>query len=257
MSVARAAATWSARDLLDPAIVDVVERDPRPEGDGREDRHLRGGVRTRDVLRRIRLGVALLLRVPERVVVRLAGLHLRQDVVRRPVHDPEDAVHVRDHERLAQDLDHRDRRADARLEAELHARCGSSLEELGAAAGDELLVRRDHRLSGAKQLEDVVAGRVEAAHHLGDDADRGVVADVGELGRQHALGWLELALLVDVLYERADDPEPVPGRPLDVLGALGEEPCNCGSHRSVPQQGDRNVNRHSALRPAACASSAT
>ena len=45
-------------DLLDPAIVDVVERDPRPEGDGREDRHLRGGVRAGDVLGRIGLGVA-------------------------------------------------------------------------------------------------------------------------------------------------------------------------------------------------------
>ena len=131
---------------------------------------------------------------------------------------------VRDHERLAQDLDHRDRRADAGLEAELHAGCRSRLEELGAAPGDELLVRRDHRFPGAKELEHVVARRVEAAHHLGDDADRGVVADLGEVGREHALGRLELALLVGVSYERADDPEPVSGRPLDVVGALGEEP---------------------------------
>ena len=134
---------------------------------------------------------------------------------------------VRDHERLAQDLDHRDRSADAGLEAELHAGGRSRLEELGAAPGDELLVRRDHRLAGAKQVEHVIARRVEPSHHLGDDGDRGVVADVGELRREHAVGGRELTLLVNVPHERADDPEPVSGRPLDVVGALGEEPRYC------------------------------
>ena len=43
---------------LDPDVVDVVERDARAERDGREDRHLRSGVRAGDVLGRIRLGVA-------------------------------------------------------------------------------------------------------------------------------------------------------------------------------------------------------
>jgi hypothetical protein len=58
-------------------------------------------------------------------------------------------VDVRDDERLAQHLDHRDRGADRRLEAELHARLGGGGEELGPARGDELLVRGDDRLARA------------------------------------------------------------------------------------------------------------
>ena len=95
---------------------------------------------------------------------------------------------VRDDERLAQHLDHRDRRADRGLEAELDARLRGRREELGAAAGDELLVRGDDRLPGAQQLEHVVARRLEPAHHLGDDRDLRVVADLGEVGRQRRVG---------------------------------------------------------------------
>ena len=155
---------------------------------------------------------------------------------------------VRDDERLAQHLDHGDRRADRRLEAELHTGLGRRREELGAAAREQLLVRGHDRLAGAKQLQDVVAGRLEAAHHLGDDRDRGVVADRSEVGRQHAVVRLELALLVDVPHERAHEPEPVPGRALDVVSAVGQQPRYCAADRPVPEQGNRNVNRHSAPR---------
>ena len=136
---------------------------------------------------------------------------------------------------FAQDLDHRDRRADAGLEAELDAGCRSRLEELRAAPGDELLVRCDHGLPGTKQFEHVVARWVEATHQLSDDRDRGVVADRRRTPSSARRRGLELPLLVDVPYERADDPEPVPGRPLDVVGALCEEPCNCRSDRSIAQ----------------------
>ena len=69
----------------------------------------------------------------------------REDEVRRPVDDPEHAVDVRDDERLAQHLDHGDRGAHRRLEAQLHPARGRRLEQLGAATGDELLVRRHDR----------------------------------------------------------------------------------------------------------------
>ena len=59
-------------------------------------------------------------------------------------------MHVRDDERLAQHLDHRDRRADARLEAQLHARVRRGGEELRPAPRDELLVRRDDVLAAAQ-----------------------------------------------------------------------------------------------------------
>ena len=52
-----------------PEYVDVGELDARVEGDRREDRHLRGGVGAGDVVGRIGLGVAALLRVGERLVV--------------------------------------------------------------------------------------------------------------------------------------------------------------------------------------------
>jgi hypothetical protein len=122
-------------------------------------------------------------------------------------------MHVRDDERLAQDLDHRDRRAHRRLEAKLHPALGRSGEELGAAARDELLVRGHNRLARAQELEHVPARRLEPAHHLGDDRDLGVVANLGEVGRGRDV---TVALLRRVADERADDAQPVAGGALDV-----------------------------------------
>ena len=149
---------------------------------------------------------------------------------------------VRDDERLAQHLDHRDRRADGRLEAELDAALGRRREQLGAAGGDELLVRGDDRLARAQELEDVVAGRLEAAHHLGDDGDLRVVADLGEVGRSSTS---EPRVLRRVANERADDAQPVAGRALDVGGLLAQEPVDGRADRPVAEQGNRNVDgRH-------------
>ena len=165
------------RDALDPLDLDPVERHAGAERDRRQDRGLRGRVEPADVLGRIGLGEAEPLRLGEGVAVRAPLLHRGEDEVRRPVDDPEHAVHVRDDERLAQHLDHGDRGAHGRLEPELDAARGGRLEELGAAAGDELLVRGHDGASGAEQLEHVAAGRVDAAHHLGHDLDRRVAED--------------------------------------------------------------------------------
>ena len=165
-------------DPVDADGLDVGELVARVERDRGEDRHLRGRVRARDVVGRVGLGVALLLRVRERLVVGLARLHLGEHVVGRAVDDPEHAVDVRDDERLAQHLDHRDRRADARLEAQLHAGARGGREELGPAPRDELLVRGDDVLAAPQQLEHVLAGRLDAAHDLGDDRDPRVVEHV-------------------------------------------------------------------------------
>ena len=61
---------------------------------------------------------------------------------------------------------------------------GRRLEELGSALRDELLVGRDDRLAGPQQVEDVLAGRLDAAHDLGHERDRLVLEDRGEVGRQ-------------------------------------------------------------------------
>ena len=177
MSSARAAATWSSVTPSIPSTSTHSSGTRRAEGDGGEDRRLRGGVEPADVLGRVGLGEAESLRLGEGVAVRATLLHRGEDEVRRSVDDPEHTVHVRDDERLAQHLDHRDRGADGRLEPQLHTTGGGRLEQLGAATRDELLVRGHDRASGAEQLEHVAAGRVDASHHLGDDLDRRVAED--------------------------------------------------------------------------------
>ncbi len=64
-------------DLVDAAVLDVVERDAGVEGDGGEDRHLRRGVGAGDVVGRVGLGVAARLRVGERLVRRSCRLPSR------------------------------------------------------------------------------------------------------------------------------------------------------------------------------------
>ena len=59
-------------DPVDADDLDVGERVARVERDRREDRHLRGRVRARDVVGRVGLGEAALLRVRERLGVGLA-----------------------------------------------------------------------------------------------------------------------------------------------------------------------------------------
>ena len=234
-------------DALDAVELDVVERRARAERDRREDRHLRRRVGAVHVLRRIRLREAEPLRLRERVRVLGALLHLREDEVRRPVDDAEYAMHVRRDERLAQHLDHGDRRADGRLEAELYAALRRRREELGAAARDELLVRRDDGLAGAQQLEDVLAGRLDASHQLGDERDRRVVADRREVGRQHAVVGKVLALAPRLAHERAHDAQPVPGRALDVVGALREQSRHGAADVAVTEQRDGDVDGRHAL----------
>ena len=235
------------RDVLDSLHLDPLERHPRAERDGGQDRRLGGRVETRDVLGRICLGVAEPLRLRERVVVGAALLHRREDEVRRAVDDPEHAVHVRDDERLAQHLDHGDRGADGGLEAELDTARGRRLEQLGAAAGDELLVRRHDRPAGAEELEHVASGRVDAAHHLGDDLDRRIVEDRREVVGEHVRLGRERPLLAGVAHERAGDAEPMPGRALDLVGRLLEQPVDGGADGAVSEQRYGNVDRRHAV----------
>ena len=145
-------------------------------------------------------------------------------------------------ERLAQHLDDGDRRAHGCLEAQLHAGLRRGREEVGALARDELLVRGHDRLAGAEQLADVAARRLEPAHHLRDDVDRRVVADRREVGRQHAVGGRERPLLVRVANERANDAQPVAGRALDLVAALGEHAADRRADGAVAEECDADVN---------------
>ena len=157
----------------------------RVESDRRQNRHLRGGVRAGDIVGRIGLRVAALLGVGQCLVVALATLHLGEHEVRRAVDDPEHPVDVGDDERLAQDLDHRNRSADAGFEPQLNAGRRRGRKQLRSAARDELLVRGDDALAALKQLQHVAACRLDPAHHLGDDDDARIVEDLREARGEH------------------------------------------------------------------------
>jgi hypothetical protein len=96
-----------------------------------------------------------------------------------------------------------------------------------------------------EQLEHVVAGRIEPAHHLRDDRDRVVLEDGRKVVGEHpARGWV-FTLLSGVADERLDDAETVTGRPLDVGRGVGQQAVDRRADRPVAEQGDGNVNgRH-------------
>jgi hypothetical protein len=147
--------------------------------------------------------------------------------------------------RLAQDLHDRHGPADGRLEAQLDARFGRDGEEIRTFAGYELLVGGDDRLAGVQEVADVAAGRLDPAHHLGDDVDARVVAQRGEVVCEHALARREAAFLRRIAHERAHDGQPVPGRALDLIPALGEDPRDGRADRAVAEEPYADVNgRH-------------
>jgi hypothetical protein len=160
---------------------------------------------------------------------------------------------VRD-KRLAQNLDDRDRRADARLEAELDA-CGRrGAEQLRAATSDQLLVRRDDRPAGAQECEDVLEGRLDSTHDFGDERDRWVMCDVLECGRQGDLAGRKSSLAFGIADERADDLEAVAGRALDVVAVLVQQAVDGGADRSVTEQRNRDFDGgHEPMLPPASA----
>ena len=175
MSSARAAATCSRVTRSMPSHLDPFERRRgsrtrrsrgSPSSPPRRARPRRRSGRPR------RSRAAAPRRAPRRRTAPV--LHRREDEVRRPVDDPEHAVDVRDDERLAQHLDHRDRRADAR------PRSGAGRPPAAAASNSSAPRRATSCLFAVttgrperEQLEHVLAGRLDAAHHLGHDRTDG------------------------------------------------------------------------------------
>ena len=149
---------------------------------------------------------------------------------------------VRRDQRLPEHLDDGNRRADRRFEAQLHAggRCGG--EELGAFARDELLVRGHDRFPGPEKLADVAARRLQSAHHLRHNVDGGVVANRREVGRQDAVVGGKAPLLRGIANERANDAQPVAGRALDLVAALGQHAADRRADGAVSQESNAYVN---------------
>jgi hypothetical protein len=112
-----------------------------------------------------------------------------------------------------------------------------------------LLVRGDDGRSRAQQLEDVPSRRLDAAHDLGDDLDRGVISDSREVRHEHAVSRREGAPARGVPHEGADDAQTVAGRTLDVVGVLDEQTIDCGADRPVAEKADADVARQSSPPP--------
>ena len=98
-----------------------------------------------------------------------------------------------------------------------------------------MLVRGDDGLAGAEEIEDVAAGWLDSAHHLGDERDRVVLQDRPKVGREDSVAGRVVTLLVRVTDKRARDSQPVAGSPLDLVGALYQEPVDGRTDRAVTE----------------------
>ncbi len=222
-------------DALERDVVDVQVAVERERG---QDRELGGGVRAADVLGRIGLGVAELLRLGERIGVAPAvARHRREHEVGRAVDDPDQLVDAGRGERLLQHAHDGDRGAGRGLVAQLRAAAVGRGLQLGAVAREQLLVGRHHRDAALEQLAQVAERRLDAAHDLGDDLDRRVVADLLEAVGQQP-GRRALALAARVAHERAHDAHRPAGDALDDVCALAQQPVDRRADGAVSEQAD-------------------
>ena len=128
-------------------------------------------------------------------------------------------------ERLLEHADHRHDARDRGLEAQLHAVLARAGPQLLAVLAEQLLVRGDDVPARGHRGEDVLAGGLEAAHHLDDEVR--ALEDVGELAA--AAG------------EDADELRPQPGHRGDLVGALLEQRRERAADGAVAEQPDRGT----------------
>ena len=222
-------------DALERHVVDVQVAVERERG---QDRELGRGVGAADVLGRVGLGVAELLRLGERVGVALpVARHRGQHEVGRAIDDADQLVDAGRRERLLQHAHDRDGGAGRGLVAQLGPAAVRRRLQLGAVAREQLLVGRDDGDAALEQLAQVAERRLDAAHDLGHDLDRRVVADVLEAVGEQA-GRRALALARRVAHERAHDAHRPARDALDDVGALTQQPVDRRADRAVSEQAD-------------------
>jgi hypothetical protein len=104
-------------------------------------------------------------------------------------------------------------------------------------AREQLLVGRDDRDAALEQLAQVADRRLDAAHDLGDDRDRRVVADVLEAAREQSRRRTR-ALAPGIAHERAHDAHGTAGDALDDVCALAQQPVDRRADGAVSEQAD-------------------
>jgi hypothetical protein len=219
-------------DLLDALIGDVLQLHGRPEGEPGEDRHLRRGIGTADVIARVRLRIAEILGLLQGLLVGEATPgHLGEDVVGGAVDDPEHLLDRDRAEALLDHADHRNRARDGRLEPKLGTALPRGGDQLLAVLGEQLLVGGHHMATIPQGAGNVVERRVDAADQLDDDlAGRQDLVEVTVLGAQHPG------------HDRAP-----PGDLLDHGRSLLEEVAEGTAHGAPAQDADVNVIAHWSL----------
>ena len=225
-------------EAVDALVGHVFEEHARVEGDRREDRHLGRRVGAADVLGRVGLGVAEIVGPAERRVVgETAAGHLGEDEVRRAVDDAGDCGDLGGQQRLAQHLDHRDRGARRRLEAQLGAGGLGGGEQLRPVAGEQLLVGRHDRGAAGEGGAQIAERGVEPAHHLDHDRHGRVLEHPGGVGRDET-GIDPRAYPRRVAHQHRSELEPLPGGARDRLPALAQQPNDGLADGAAAEQPD-------------------
>ncbi len=145
-------------DAGDPLGRDVARDHTGAEGEGGQDRQLRGCIGSLDVGGGIGLGIAEPLcfrQSPGEGPPRLG--HAREDEVGRPVHDPHHLANAVPRQRLSERADDRDPSTDGRLEQHVDSGISGRLQHLAAGRGEKLFVRRHDVLAGPDGTQDQVA----------------------------------------------------------------------------------------------------
>ena len=154
-----------------------------------------------------------------------------------PLTMPIELVDAGGGERLLEHAHDGNRGAGRGLVAQLGATAVGRLLQLGAVAREQLLVGRGDRDAALEQLAEVPERRLDAAHDLGHDLDRRVVADVLEAIREQP--WRRaLAHPAGIAHERAHHAHGPAGDALDDVCALAQQPVDRRADGAVSEQAD-------------------
>ena len=91
-------------------------------------------------------------------------------------------------------------------------------------------------LPGLEEREHMLAGRLDPAHDLGDDRDRVVVAEAGEVGGEEA--GRGVGVPARIAHERRGDLDRAARDALDRRGAAVEEAVDGRTDGSVAEEAD-------------------
>src|SRR5512141_2300757 len=231
-------------DLPDPLDEDLFRGNVPAGGDPYEDRELVRRVDPVDVERRVRLGETGGLGLGEDLGERLPlPGHARQDVVARPVDDPEDRPDPVRRQAFPQRPDDRDPPADARLESDVDAGGLDGLDDFRSALREQGLVRRHHRLSVADRLEQEVLRSARAADEFDENMNVGVPGNPHPVLDENPLRQAKAPFPRGVAVRHPDEADRDPDALAEKLRVLEEKLDRAGADGSETDDADPDLPR--------------